>query len=367
MSLPFYEARREWLGIAAQKLQKYELSRAELIERVLHGSHDTPDIVYSAFHGLVAAVTYRQAHLCDGEHGKWYIPGSGSAAVDGIESRSFRDVLKFVGRVVSFLPDNRIGGMQDTEWHWVSMCVAALRYPSNEEYLLILALNDEMGALRAAVESIARSDRRRHVPALVFHRTLCRVTFIIVQRCGILAHDLNIDNDPVLFVLVLLHLFSGNSESLGYDPTIRYCPESLASFIRVRRTEYRILQHLTSVDGRFNRGTQCWKVQAPSGQIVVIKDWWHINSAKSCPKETVNLWAVRDVPNVPTYIDSDIVFHSAYFLNTYPLLPSAEQVRMVFSPFALSLENFRSRHELVGIFTDLAIGKYDVIFEAIFF
>jgi len=343
MSLSPDEAFMEWWDAMVLKIRvgTCNLSRSELIQRVLLDSQDTPNTVQMAFETHRKAGRYLET-LYSAEHGFWQIP------IQRVDGRSISDIVSFMDSVVGGLPT----GLQ---WHRAGTNTATLQFASKAN-IFVLAFDDEVQAVRTAVETIARADRRLYVAVLNFHRALGSVTFSIIQRRGILAHNFDIDKDPYLFIRVILYLFCCDFHRLGVDPTIRYCPESQATFIRVGRTEYRVLQHLGVIDGKFIRGTTCWKVQAPSGQIAFMKDWWHRNGS-GFPKETVTLWKARHVPNIPKYVESDIIHRSSHFVNTHPLQKSAERIRMVSSPFALSLENFQSRKELVGVFTDIATGK----------
>jgi len=323
-------------------------------------------LIPQLYHHLVEAAEIVHETFCDGG---LYIPGYGWPEIeeymsedDPTEPVDITHCVSWLVDIVDELPERTIGQLQ---WDIIDKETATLR-PTVQDptspYHLVISYADEDVGIMVAIDALTVSDHRYFVPVLVFHETGSTITFLKVQRYGITACTFDVNQDPILFTHLLLAMFCSGTDAVGFDNTIHRSLQTDIPVIYVQGVGYDILERLTGIDGQLARGTHCFKARSHStGDIVVIKDFWHTYRSESCPMETEMLERVSGIPGVPTFIGHEIVRMSNQPINAFPLHPDSDQVRMVSSPFALPLHSFQSLPELLYVLKDINVGKWAVV------
>ena len=292
----------------------------------------------------------------------WYADGGGWKGLP----RSAGEIdpfIDFLDELVQVLPEELAQSrmvMDMLQWSFLDENAATLRPlepdPKNPHFLIISQTEFEP-SLRAAINAIALSDRRRYVPILTFNlgASSGQVALRLVTRHSVLATSLDIDTDPLSFIHILLVLFSGELDSVGFDNGIYSCPNTQTLSLVIKDVEYEVTERLTGMDSQFKRGTTCWKACSSTGDQVIIKDWWEPYSGNLQPREDETLESVSGTHLLPTFIASEVVYNSPVF--NIKGAPIATQVRMVSSPCASPLCTFVSAVELFLVFKDGVEGK----------
>jgi hypothetical protein len=190
------------------------------------------------------------------------------------------------------------------------------------------------------------------------------------DRAGALHSDtlFNIDQVPLPFIRLVAGLSLGRNDMIGYDTTILDGPRR---YIEVEDAHYRIVETLFISDMIRGRGTICYHASR-GGKDFVIKDIWANMDTKPTEAEILNHLRDSGVQGVPVFERAAVVKNNgeadttaqarSCIPNTGPLhrrlaqIERREHRRIVMSPLAKPLYEFRSKIELLTALRDAILG-----------
>lgn len=227
-----------------------------------------------------------------------------------------------------------------------------------------------------AFEIFSNQEERRFVIGI----SICAVDVraYVFDRAGVVGSGkFDLNYNPSLFIRLIGGLILADMDGIGLDSSIRLGQNGFR-YVSVAWVEYQIIKQLFLNNSIRGRGTLCWHVQS-GGQDYVIKDAW--TEASKVQPEVDLLEAARGTDNVVQLVaqetvkigemeDSTQTIRSVIGdLNDYPNQDWYQNVeirlhrRIVITPFAEPLTNFRSKRELLQVFIGVIEGDYICFLE----
>src|ERR1700722_3181714 len=220
--------------------------------------------------------------------------------------------------------------------------------------------------MQYAYFTFSRQDGRRYVLGVTFCAT--QIGLSLFDRAGSLhSTSFEINEQPLTFVRLLAGLSFASRTSIGYDPTIQGKGQRR---ILVENDWYEILGVEFINDVIRGRGTTCYHV-AKDGVEYAIKDVW-VDTSR-LPGEVALLDAARHIKGVPTCVahatvkvdgreDStawprECIEESTPCYSSLKNIETRSHRRLLISPFASPLVNFKNKIEFLGVLRDAIRGK----------
>lgn len=190
------------------------------------------------------------------------------------------------------------------------------------------------------------------------------ITLYQLDRCGVIFSDrVDIHRDPHRFIRWIIGMSSTNESKIGFDPTIR-CHKTW-TYIKIltgpqkRRVECIIKQILTQPRNKLcGRETVCLLVHNERIGFRVVKQYWR--SATREPEENF-FKAAEGLLGVAQMVAYDVLYKVSEFrCTTQPSeFKDRELVRITFEHYGNTIENSKSKKELLAAFLDAVAGEFE--------
>jgi hypothetical protein len=206
------------------------------------------------------------------------------------------------------------------------------------------------------------------------------MAMVVFNRGGVCTSDwFNIHTSPTRFIRNLVGLMTVERVFLGFDPNMD-CTKIVGrptNTVTINGNVY-VLEHLitnkTTVRGR---ATACWRVSR-DGKTYVLKDYWFKLDSSGEANEVKILRIIRGIEGVPELIDYDLCkdgggrpYNTRVDLEELDAKKSLTKgqrekfekwdvfyrVRIVTTPHATLIREFKSRRELLYAFITIIDSK----------
>ncbi|KAG2122772.1 hypothetical protein DEU56DRAFT_745757 [Suillus clintonianus] len=212
---------------------------------------------------------------------------------------------------------------------------------------------------------------RRFVLLLSFSNRYRELRVHMYDRSGgLVSPSFNINTNPDAYLQVLGAIAFGIPECLGYDQTIVFYVTPSARTSNSRRTAktYDIVQVLFYSRGLTGRGTVCYLARFKNKEFIIKDHWVQGEDSQDVLNEVEMLKRMQGVPGVPRLEDYWVVQRGDGTPDItselrFKLFPSTSNsyrthVRLVLTPCARPLHEFRSKRELVTALHDIVSSRY---------
>ncbi|TRM60819.1 hypothetical protein BD626DRAFT_366701, partial [Schizophyllum amplum] len=191
----------------------------------------------------------------------------------------------------------------------------------------------------------------------------------------------NIHEDALSFLRILAGLAFLERSRLGYDSSIKTLPDGRRT-MEVDGVVYEIIGMLFLSDVMRGRGTVCWHCRAldagPEDEDVVIKSLWADQSRAHTEAEFLR--AAEGVEGISTLVAEEIVTEGdpPRARSTATIrralrnhgreaelvgIEERHQYRLVLKPYALHIENFSSKKELLSVLKDAIKAHEQLVYD----
>lgn len=221
---------------------------------------------------------------------------------------------------------------------------------------------------------------RQFVTGLAFRGTGAKKVeycFLLIDRSGACITEWNEISGfgGVQLARIVYALSYATPDVLGVDPSMTIDPISGdVKFIKVSKTDYRVVKHIHSAIVLFGRGTHVFIVKGPDGRLQILKDAWVLVGHGL--SETTVLETIRSV------LEKDLSSDGQKFKKVYTCFvvgedigstkarrgymahqpPERQHRRVVTGPVGDPLTSFRSREEFVKVILDSVECKSSVLY-----
>lgn len=219
-----------------------------------------------------------------------------------------------------------------------------------------------------------------------------QITLVIYDRSGaVRSETYDMDEQPELFLAIVLGFMYANGAEMGFDPTVRLDKGMKTGEMQLCENKkwYPIVDVL-HVEGTIHgRGTVCYKVTNPHNNEwdeAVVKDCWadttrdlpedynlaQIQGVEGTPK-LISSWTVEDDilgvhttarfrPGVVEAIEADAGKRTTYEwkLGKHNNIEIREQRRIVMTPVGIPIQHFASLVVLLTVFRHIVISMSSV-------
>lgn len=219
-----------------------------------------------------------------------------------------------------------------------------------------------------------------------------QITLVIYDRSGaVRSETYDMDDQPELFLVIVLGFMYANNAEMGFDPTIKLYKGMKTGEMQVFKDKkwYPIVDVL-HVEGTIHgRGTVCYKITNPYGgdwKEAVVKDCWadttrdhpedhnlaQIEGVEGTPK-LISTWTVEDDvlgvhttarfrPGVVEAIEAEAGKRTTYEwkLGKHNNIEIREQRRIVMTPVGIPIQHFTSLIVLLTVFRHIVISMSSV-------
>lgn len=213
-----------------------------------------------------------------------------------------------------------------------------------------------------------QDDRRFHIGVSVCH------TFVhvyVFDRAGVIGSSpFHLSKDSALLIRLMAGLILTDVDAIGFDPSIHHREDGTRT-VSVADVEYQIVKTLFISDSIRGRGTVCWQARHGGSEYVIKNTWTDVSRLKTegdimrmadgteglarlVAEEIVQYNAKDDSTST---IRSIIPMLKDYYRKAwYDKLEVRVHRRLVTTPVADSLENFKSKKELLSVLIDAIKG-----------
>ncbi|KAF6760788.1 hypothetical protein DFP72DRAFT_1092047, partial [Ephemerocybe angulata] len=201
------------------------------------------------------------------------------------------------------------------------------------------------------------------------------------DRSGVyLSKDINIHENPIIFIRLILGLTSPNEKDLGLDTSVKWKIDSKtgkkkSGTIKTVDSNGQPITYNLNMKEKVivreclrGRGTTCWHATHPkTKEAVFIKDSWRTSTRKP---ESDYLNAAKGLPGV-----AQIISYQDYMAETKDYRPEEQQedelsdffhnrvkIRVVMEAYGPSIWHFEDRYQLIAAFRD-AIAAHGKLLE----
>lgn len=203
---------------------------------------------------------------------------------------------------------------------------------------------------------------RRFVPSAYLHG---RLGLCVHTRAGVFnspTEGIDVNKEPLrLLRMVAGCLFAGDLW-LGYDPSVEHKMGDV-THITVDQQRYPIVAEICQSDVIRGRATTCWHALDQTGDDVVIKAGWPSADRQWTEADMLRRAADAGVNNIPRVIVEESLgnFSLSAHIEVLPWYGDALErqlfKRLVITPLAQPITNFRSKKELLSALIDIVLGK----------